>query len=64
MPNSAETPFDPPRACLGGDTIPTRMGMESAHQCAACGTKVRNDLVEHPFFGFRNSCPQVGAATL
>lgn len=44
------------RACMGGATRPTREGPEHFEECRACGTGVRFDLVDHPFFGFRASC--------
>jgi hypothetical protein len=47
------------RACRGGETKPVRMGCEHAQECLACGTRVRNDLVHHPFFGFAAGCSEV-----
>lgn len=26
-------------------------------ECRKCGTKIRHDLSDHPFFGFRAGCP-------
>lgn len=47
-------------ACKGADTMPCEMGIESAQECLYCGTKVRDDLVEHPFFGFKaHDCDSV-----
>ena len=40
------------KACEGHTTI-TDGDME---KCCHCGIKIRWDLVEHPFFGFKNSC--------
>jgi len=47
-----------PRACEGGPTAACRMGAEHAQQCLACLTKVRVDMVDHPFFGFAAGCSQ------
>ena len=41
------------KACEGGPTI-TDGDFE---ECPHCGTRVRHDLVDNPFFGFRVSCP-------
>jgi hypothetical protein len=47
------------RACLGAVTADVRMGCEWAQECLQCGRKVRDDMVEHPFFGFAASgCQQ------
>ena len=46
-------------ACMGGATVPVRMGCEHAQQCVVCGSKVRDDLVEHGFFGFAAGCNQI-----
>jgi hypothetical protein len=43
------------RACLGAVTADVRMGSEWAQECLHCGIKVRDDMVEHPFFGFAAS---------
>jgi len=58
------TSWKPKGACEGGDTIPTKMGMEDAEQCPRCGNMVRWDLVDHPFFGFnaRGSCGEAPAS--
>lgn len=44
------------RACQGAETISTMMGLEHAQECHYCGMKVRDDLVDHPFFGFESGC--------
>ena len=50
------------RACLGGKTEPCRMSdMGHGQKCASCGTEVRDDLVNHGFFGFAAGCPKVTA---
>jgi hypothetical protein len=41
------------KACEGGRTFQAWHNME---ECAACGTRIRHELVDHPFFGFHN-CP-------
>lgn len=47
------------RACCGADTMPCRLSdLSHAQQCRKCGTRVRDDLVEHPFFGFVAGCHQ------
>jgi len=43
------------RACRGAATVDARMGMEHARQCVVCHQKVRDDMVDHPFFGFASS---------
>lgn len=44
-------------ACLGAPTIPERFSDGgAAEKCVRCGTVVARDLVDHPFFGFANSC--------
>lgn len=46
------------RACLGGKTKPCRFSdLGHAQACLSCGTRIRDDLVDHPFFGFATSCP-------
>ncbi|CAE6967461.1 hypothetical protein R70199_07849 [Paraburkholderia domus] len=44
------------RACYGGATVSCRIGPEHAQRCRSCGTKVRDDLIDHHFFGFAASC--------
>lgn len=44
------------RACEGFETHETRMGHEYAQECLACGKVVRDDLTEHPLFGFASDC--------
>lgn len=43
------------RACKGGQTAPVRMGCEHAQECVVCGQRVRDDMVDHAFFGFAAS---------
>ena len=43
------------RACLGAATSDVRMGCEHAQECLHCGRNVRDDMVDHPFFGFAAS---------
>lgn len=45
------------RACHGAPTVSCRMGPEHAQQCQHCKTKVRDDLVNHRLFGFKQ-CEQ------
>ena len=45
-----------PKACRGGSTLPAMAGGEPAQECQFCGTKVRDDLVDHPFYGFEADC--------
>jgi len=45
-----------PKACHGGETIDAMIGTEHAQECQFCGTKVRNDCVDHPQFGFEENC--------
>lgn len=49
------------RACMGADTRQTREFMEHMEECRACGSAVRWDLVDHPFFGFKAACNHVAA---
>jgi hypothetical protein len=42
-------------ACQGGDTRQIRT-TEHMEECRVCGERVRFDLVDHPFFGFRAGC--------
>jgi len=42
-------------ACQGGDTRQVRT-TEHMEECRVCGERVRFDLVDHPFFGFRAGC--------
>jgi hypothetical protein len=44
-------------ACHGACTNRVIQGCMDFEECKKCGTSVRWDLVEHPFFGFANSCP-------
>lgn len=47
------------RACLGGKTKPCQFSdLGHAQACLSCGTRVRDDLVDHPFFGFSAGCPK------
>lgn len=46
------------RACRGAATASCRMSTEHAQRCRHCGTKVRDDMVDHPFFGFVAGCDQ------
>lgn len=41
------------KACNGDETI----SVGDMEECLACETRVRNDLVDHPFWGFRSTCP-------
>lgn len=43
------------RACMGAATREVR-STEWMERCRACGTEVRRDLIDHPFFGFRAGC--------
>jgi DnaJ-class molecular chaperone len=52
------TTADDRRACEGAVTIPERMGPEHCQECIACGQRVRDDMTEHPFFGFTSACPE------
>lgn len=44
------------RACKGGLTISCCIGSEHAQKCVHCHTKVRDDMVNHRFFGFAAGC--------
>lgn len=46
------------RACRGAATVSCRMSTEHAQRCRHCGTKVRDDMVDHRFFGFAAGCDQ------
>lgn len=47
------------RACRGGETEPCRLiDMGHAQKCLSCGSRVRDDLVDHKFFGFAAGCPK------
>jgi hypothetical protein len=44
-------------------TKPCRLSdMGHAQQCRSCGTRVRDDLVDHSFFGFAAGCQQAREA--
>lgn len=43
-------------ACLGASTKSVRT-TEHMEECRACKTRVRFDLVDHRFWGFKASCP-------
>jgi hypothetical protein len=43
-------------ACRGADTDSVREGCEHMERCRLCEMMVREDLVGHPFFGFKASC--------
>ncbi len=50
------------RACLGGKTQPCRLSdLGQAQACMSCGTRVRDDLVDHRFFGFAAGCSKSAA---
>jgi len=46
----------PTRACAGATTIDCRKGGEHGQRCRECGAWVRDDMVEHQFFGFAAGC--------
>jgi hypothetical protein len=48
-------------ACYGHPTLCVREMMEHMQECVVCGNAVRDDLVDHPFFGFRAGCDLVAA---
>lgn len=51
------------RACRGAETKPCRLSdMGHAQQCRSCGMRVRDDLVDHSFFGFAAGCQQAREA--
>lgn len=50
----ADAPLDERRAC---DGAPTESVWHNMEECRACEMAVRHDLTDHPFFGFRSSCP-------
>jgi hypothetical protein len=43
-------------ACKGADTVTNHDSCEEMAECIACEKRVRWDLTEHPFFGFRAAC--------
>jgi hypothetical protein len=52
------------RACKGGRTEPCRLiDMGHAQKCLGCGTRVRDDLIDHKFFGFAAGCPKATRST-
>lgn len=52
------------RACKGGETEPCRLiDMGRAQKCLICGSRVRDDLVDHKFFGFAAGCPRAVGST-
>ena len=53
-PNCAE--WDVRRACQGAQTLDRRSGPENGQRCRECGTWVRDDMTDHPFFGFKAGC--------
>ncbi len=48
------------RACQGAKTVDCRNGIEHGQRCRECGTWVRDDMTNHPFFGFKAGCQQRG----
>lgn len=44
------------RACQGAQTVECRNGPEHGQRCRECGTWVRDDMTDHPFFGFKAGC--------
>lgn len=42
-------------ACMGASMREVRT-TEWMEECRACGNRVRHDLVDHPFFGFKAGC--------
>lgn len=48
------------RACDGGRTLTATRGGTDFAECVACGTAVRWDLVDHPFWGFQTTCGHPG----
>lgn len=48
----------PTKACLGADTRSERNGSEHGQVCQKCGTWVRDDAVDDPFWGFKAGCLQ------
>lgn len=51
VPTTARTKTMSAKACNGAPTISVWQNME---ECAECGTRVRWDCVDDPFFGFQN----------
>jgi hypothetical protein len=50
------------RACRGAETRACRLSdMGHAQECRSCGARVRDDLVEHSFFGFAAGCQRASA---
>lgn len=47
-----------PQMCAAGGakTKYVRVGSGHFKECRACGTRIREDLQEHPFFGWNASC--------
>lgn len=43
-------------ACQGGKTVDCRNGSEHGQRCRECGSWVRDDMTDHPFFGFKAGC--------
>lgn len=50
--------MDDRKACQGADTIENRDRCETMRECIACGMRVRDDMTEHPFFGFAAGCSE------
>jgi len=48
-------------ACKGRPTISVFSGGKDMQECVVCGAAVRDDLIDHPFFGFASSCPRAKA---
>lgn len=42
-------------ACLGASTKSVRT-TEHMEECRTCKTRVRFDMVNHPFWGFKSTC--------
>ena len=41
------------KACQGDETI----SVGDMEECVTCEKQIRHDLVDHPFWGFRQTCP-------
>lgn len=50
------------KACEVAPTEDVRMGHEHGQKCIHCGDWVRDDLMDHFFFGFKAGCLLISTA--
>lgn len=51
------------KACEGEQTVTEWTASGDMEECLDCGRRVRWDLSDHPFFGFKASCSKIKSET-